>query len=205
MESLPPPPPAEVIYHSEPVPELGDPVAVELASAAPPAESAPLTTVKVESTASEITTVPVTGLEATPNPNRNEERLTKLQKVRGKLAKIALGEGVGTAIDVATMAAGIPLPAREITGSTLDSMVYGEDGNSAEINPSRLRKVGKKVGSIALFAAAGMAAQKFGTEFADVVSDKLSEGVTGEYITPLGSKLAAIPGVNATIKRLSRS
>lgn len=141
------------------------------------------------------------GSEISPSNQTIRQRLSQ------KAGQIAKAESVGTVFDVATMAAGVPLSVREATGSAIDYKIYGQavpEQDEITRNPTRLRRIGKGVGTIALYAVTGIVAQRYGMEAAEAISDRFSDGVTGDYVTPLTTKLGAITGVNAAIGRFSR-
>lgn len=186
METLQPPPPVEHLPTDLAIPEyLSIPVSFSEAVAAP------------------IETV---------LPNPVEEALppaaaTLRQRIGNKVLQITKAESVGTAFDVATMAVGVPLPVREASGSVIDYKMYGEsaDGTAeAAKSPSRIQKLRKAAGTVALYAVTGIAAQKYGMEFAESMHDGVSQGVAGEYVIPLATKLGAVTGVNAVMNKFSR-
>ncbi len=186
---MPPPPPAEVAFVPVAPSELGAPVVVDMASLPQDTEAVP------------------TAQDTLPQPEVAEARLSRGQKIGKKIIQIAKNESLGTTLDVVTTAIGVPIPVREVAGSTLDSALYAQNsGKSAEAaeRPSRIGRVGRVIGKVALFASAGMIAQRFGSEAVDMISDRLSGGVTGQYITPGLSKFGALTGVNAAIGRFAR-
>lgn len=193
MELPPPPPQVEIVEYNQEIPGLSDPVVVEAVgeqlAGAPPLDLDSST----GQANSELAELDSSTLE-----------LSKLQRIKQKLGQVVLGESLGTAFDVAAMAVGVPLPVSELTGSAIDTKIYGgalerDDDNQEQ---SRAEKLGRKVGSIAIFAVTGLLAQKFGGDVASAISDQLDQGTMGEYITPLTTKFGAMTGVSKVIKKL---
>lgn len=128
-----------------------------------------------------------------------------LRKLGGLGLKVAKGETVGTIVDVGTIMMGVPLPARELAGSAIDYKIYGDDG--AETNEKEVpktKRIRRAIGTIALYSASGIVAQKYGSEVAGAMRDSLNDGTMGMYVTPLVAKLGAVFGVNAAMKKMSR-
>jgi hypothetical protein len=83
----------------------------------------------------------------------------KTHDLREKAKRIVKGEGIGTALEAGLMAAGMPLPARELAGVGVDIKTYGSHGHE-KASASKLRKIGHAAGFFALNLAAGYALQK---------------------------------------------
>ena len=129
---------------------------------------------------------------------------SRINRIGKKVLQVSKGEFIGTAFDIASMSAGVPLPVREVAGGGIDYKVYGPEEKEALKTPSRLSKIGQASGKVALYAVTGMVAQKYGVEAAQMLNDALTESTVGKYATPLGSKLGAFLGINATVSKFQR-
>jgi hypothetical protein len=107
-----------------------------------------------------------------------------------------LREGVGIVIDAATMAAGIPLVAREVAGSGVDTAINRLGQEKSETKHSRLHHLGHYAGMMAV----AMTAQKIGPGIIEHLAANLNHGA-GHIAVPLASKVGAIAGFNSFIKR----
>jgi hypothetical protein len=115
---------------------------------------------------------------------------------------ILLDVGINTALS----AVGIGGVGGELLSTSSDTAISRKLENrksSGEIDyesPSRLKRVGKKVGSFALGATTAYVAQKFGTEMVDHIQSSLNEGL-GSFAVPVASKFGAAALINSVVRR----
>lgn len=130
---------------------------------------------------------------------------SRLLRVVKKAKRIAVGEGVGTALEAGMIAAGLPLPVREIAGTTVDIKTYGAEqkaaaGQGEEDKPSRLKKAGRIAGILALNLAAGYALQKGVPEAAHFIGG-LADSETAHTAGQVAGKVGAMAGGTAVLNR----
>jgi len=151
--------------------------------------------------------------------SKQEGDITPEQKSRfhklGKGAVIRAGvEVAGVGVDAVLMGAGKAgfdvmrgVVTREITATApeialLDKILHRNHSHETSVEqPSRLKKLGGKVLSLALGIGTAVAAQKFGPALVNHVHSSLNHGV-GEFVVPITSKVGALSGLNAARSKI---
>lgn len=177
---LPPPqPPAEVAFSNVEVLSPSDPVTINMGELSLPAQLDITPQDEFQSGQS-------TEISQTPEASR-------WRQLGSSVLRVFKAEALGTALDAFGMAAGVPTLALEGAGGATDAMMYGLPEVSKE--SSQRARVAKQAGFLALNIGTGLAVMKYGPEVADMISNKLSRGATGDSVT-IASKVAAVKGVN---------
>lgn len=157
----------------------------------------------------------VEGAQANAQESRlsPEQEYAKYARARqvGRAALIRGGLEVGGAVVDTLLLAGAKAgiselgsaTSREMIATTGDVVVLDkvQGGEQEKTDESRLRRIGKKLGNIAIGVTTAVVAQKLGTELADRVHESLNSGM-GEYAVPIASKVGAAYGVSALRSRL---
>jgi hypothetical protein len=144
-----------------------------------------------------------------PTEQAEVEKQSRIKRFGRAILGKGLVEGFGTVWDVASIAAGLPLPVREAAGGVADMYLYDKVApNQHDGEPKQetmKRKAGKMIGG----AVTAIAAQKLGPGVVEQAAHHLHfasgldhEAIKG-YALPITSKFGAMSGVNAAQKSLS--